>query len=111
MRRGSYGGGYSDAHADPHPLETVALAVLGILVVLGGLLWLTGELAGRAFGGGWPRVSASEMGSVLATLPRHASDPAAAWPDAAARLLPSALGFYAVFALVLLPTIAVLVLA
>jgi type IV secretion system protein VirD4 len=110
MRRGGYGSSYSGAHeADPHPLETVALWLLGILVALGALLWLTGELSGRVFGGGWPVVSVAEMGSVVAELPHHAGDPAAAWPPDAGSLMPSAVGFYAIFAMLLLPTLGALI--
>src|SRR5262245_22568151 len=111
MRGGGLGSGYSGAHeAEPHPLETAALWLLGFLVALGALLWVTGELAGRVFGGAWPRVSVAEMGSVVAALPQHAGDPAAAWPPDATSLLPSAFGFYAVLALVLLPTLGISVL-
>src|SRR6266511_5761745 len=109
MRRGSYGAGYSGAYeAEPHPLETIALWLLGVLVFFGALLWLTGEVSGRAFGGAWPHVRVSEMGSVVAHLPRHVGEPAKAWPSSARQLIPGPLGFYGTFAFVLLPTVGAL---
>ena len=67
-------------HPKAHPLEAVALWLLGVLIALGTLLWMTGEFAGRLFGGAWPHVRMSEMGSVVASFPRHIGEPADAWP-------------------------------
>lgn len=104
MRSGSYGPRFPGEDAvEPHPLEAVALWVLGGLIVLAGLLWTTGQLSARIFGGAWPDASVSEMGSVLLALPRHASDPAEAWPAAARPLVPGPVAFYGTLAAVLAP--------
>ena len=79
---------------ETHPLETVALWALGAAIALGALLWLTGELSGRLFGGGWPHVSIAEMGGVVARLRGHAADPTAAWPAPARASIPGPAAFY-----------------
>ena len=63
------GGGYT---ADAHPLESIGLALLGCVVAACALLWAAGEASGRIFGGSWPAVGLSQMGSILVALPRHA---------------------------------------
>jgi type IV secretion system protein VirD4 len=93
--------------AEPHPLEAAALWILGALVLLGTLAWTAGELSGRLFGGVWPKVRLSEMGSVLAAFPRHTGDPASAWPASAQPLLPAPAYFYGTFAALLLPVVVI----
>src|SRR5262249_53463490 len=88
----------------------IALWLLGVLVTLGAVLWLAGELSARVTSGAWPQVSVSEMGPVVAALPRHAGDPAEAWPSTARPLMPGPVGFYTVFGVVLLLTAGALVL-
>jgi type IV secretion system protein VirD4 len=86
-----------------HPLEKVALwAVVGTLVV-GGLLWATGEISGRVFGGAWPGTPFSEMGQVLARFHDHARDPALAWPAPGRTLIPGPVAFYSTLAVLLTP--------
>ena len=97
-------------HTDAHPLETVALWALGGLIMVGGLLWAAGQLSGRLFNGSWPHVHVSEMSSVLAGLPRHAGDPAEAWPLGARMLIPGPVAFYGTFAALVLPITAIAVL-
>ncbi|MGH3114804.1 MAG: hypothetical protein ACRDOP_15190, partial [Gaiellaceae bacterium] len=60
---------------ESNPLESLALTVVGGLLALGVLAWFAGELSGRVFGGAWPGLGISEMGSVLARLPDHIGDP------------------------------------
>ena len=79
---------------ETHPLETAALWALAAAIALGTLLWVTGELSGRVFGGSWPRVTIAEMGGVVARLPSHAADPAAAWPAPARASIPGPAAFY-----------------
>jgi type IV secretion system protein VirD4 len=98
-------------YTEGHPLETVALWALGAVVAIGGLLWAAGQLSGRLFNGSWPRVHVSEMGSVVARLPRHLGDPAGAWPVPARTLVPGPIAFYGTFAALVLPTAAVVVLS
>ena len=108
MRSGSYGPRFpGEDVGEPHPLEAVALWILGGLIVLAGLLWATGQLSAWLFGGAWPDASLSEMGSVLLALPRHASDPAEAWPAATRPLVPGPVAFYGTLAAVLVPLAAV----
>ncbi len=98
------GGGQTEAH----PLESLALWLLGGLIAVGGLLWLTGQLSGRIFGGSWPQIRVSEIGPVLAQFPHHVRDPADAWPVAARRLIPGPVAFYGTFAAVIVPILAIL---
>ena len=96
MTSGRHGPRFAEGFgADTHPLETVALWILGALILLGALAWTAGELSGRLFGGVRPKVSLSELGSVLAAFPHHTGDPAGAWPTSARPLLPGPVYFYA----------------
>ncbi|MGH3038331.1 MAG: hypothetical protein ACRDLZ_02830, partial [Gaiellaceae bacterium] len=54
---------------EAHPLETVAFWLLGGLAAAGVLLWVTGQVSGRLFGGAWPPASASQIGSVVIEYP------------------------------------------
>jgi type IV secretion system protein VirD4 len=104
-------GGRPAAHAwagtgEPIGLgERVALGVFLLLVLVGALVWITGQLAGVVFGGGWPRVSTSAFGETLARLPSHLGDPRAAWPRAARTDLPGTAGFIGAAAIELLATV------
>jgi type IV secretion system protein VirD4 len=103
---GRYGPRFPDGFgADPHPLETVALWILGALILLGALVWAAGELSGRLFGGAWPEMRLSEMGSVLAAFPHHTGDPANAWPTSTRPLLPGPAYFYGTLGALLVPVI------
>lgn len=93
-----------------HPLETLALWLIGGIVCVGALLWMAGEVSGRLFGDAWPAARASEMGSVVARFPHHADNPAQAWPDRARGLIPGPVAFYGTFAAMILPGVATLVL-
>ena len=70
------------------PLDQFLLIGIGILLGATFMLWLTGQVAGFIHSGSWPSVSLSEMGAVMAKVPRHPLDPAAAWPKQARPLLP-----------------------
>lgn len=95
--------------AEAHPLETLAIRLLTGLAAVGALLWLTGELSGRLFGGDWPTVRASEIASVVLGYPHHLGDPAQAWPARARELVPGPVAFYATLTTLLLPALAVAV--
>lgn len=86
-----------------HPLETLALVALAALAAIVVILWTTGEVAGRLFGGEWPGTRAGDMGRVLAELGSHPSDPAAAWPAGARDLIPGPFAFYGILVALLLP--------
>jgi type IV secretion system protein VirD4 len=75
--------------------DLAVLAVIGGAAFTVGALWLWGGLAGVVFGAGWPRVGVGSLFGVMIRLPRHLSDPAAAWPRAVRSRLPGAAGFYA----------------
>ena len=94
------GGGYT---AEAHPLESIGLGLLGCVVAACALLWAAGEASGRIFGGSWPAVGLSQMGSILVALPRHAGEPADAWPPGARDLIPGPAAFYGTFAAVFVP--------
>jgi type IV secretion system protein VirD4 len=55
------------------------------------------------FEGAWPPLSLSDMGAVVAGLPRHASDPAAAFPATERARIPGPLAFYSTLAAILVP--------
>ena len=63
------------ATTEAHPLETLAFRLLGGVAAAGALLWLTGQLSGRIFGGAWPPVEPSEVASVVLEYPHHLGDP------------------------------------
>ncbi|MDQ3379520.1 MAG: type IV secretory system conjugative DNA transfer family protein [Actinomycetota bacterium] len=95
---------------DAHPLESLALWVLGAFLCAGGLIWTAGEVSGRLFGGGWPSAGLSDMGSVIAQFPHHLGDPASAWPEGASALIPGPVAFYGTGGAIVLPTVVILVL-
>jgi hypothetical protein len=64
-------------------------------VVVGGLVWLVGQLAGLLTSGSWPEVPLAELPGILVRLREHPGDPAAAWPADVRNLLPGPLGMYA----------------
>ncbi len=106
MKTGSNGLRAAGGTPETHPLETLALWLLGGMVAIGALLWLTGQLSGRLFGGAWPPARASEMASVVIQYPKNIGDPAQAWPTHARSLVPGPVEFYATFAALVLPALA-----
>ncbi len=93
------------AGEESSPLESIALGALASAAAVTALLWATGEIAGRLFGGRWPAVGASDMGVALARLPAHLHDPAGAWPLAERSVLPGPIAFYSTMMAVLLPVL------
>jgi hypothetical protein len=91
--------------------DTLLLLAIGIVVVVGGLVWLVGQLAGLLASGSWLDVPLSELPGILARLRDHVSDPAAAWPADASDRLPGPLGMYATLAAILATPLALGVLA
>jgi hypothetical protein len=78
--------------------DTLLLVTIGTVLVVAGLVWLTGQLAGLLTSGTWPDVPLSELPGILARLHNHPSDPAAAWPATVRGLLPGPVGMYATLA-------------
>ena len=78
--------------------DTLLLVAIATVLVVGGLVWLTGQLAGLLASGTWPDVPLSELPGILARLRDHASDPAAAWLAGARDGLPGPTGMYATLA-------------
>jgi hypothetical protein len=78
--------------------DTLLLVAIGTVLVVGGLVWLTGQLAGLLASGTWPHVPLSELLGILVRLHEHAGDPAAAWPAGVRDQLPGLLGMYATLA-------------
>jgi type IV secretion system protein VirD4 len=76
--------------------------LLGALAAIAVAVWATGQLSARLFSGAWLDLDAGQMGGVLARLAGNPSDPAAAWPGAAAGLVPGPVAFWSVFAVLLL---------
>jgi hypothetical protein len=81
--------------------DTLLLAVIATAVVVGGLVWLVGQLAGLLASGTWPEVPLSELPGILVRLRDYAGDPAAAWPAGVRDRLPGPLGMYATLAAIL----------
>ncbi len=92
------------------PVEQVLMALILVVLGAGGALWLTGELAALLHSGHRPRLAISDMGNVLFNVPRHWNNPALAWPKRIQPMLPGPVGFYLVFALVLIVFATVVVL-
>ena len=63
-----WGGGGGSPGADATPaqggLEGLLIALFGVVVGIALLLWAAGEVAGRLWGGRWPRVGAAAMAPV-----------------------------------------------
>jgi hypothetical protein len=78
--------------------DTLLLLAIGTLLVVGGLVWLVGQVAGLLTSGTWPEVPLAELLGILARLRDHAGDPAAAWPAGVRERLPGPLGMYATLA-------------
>jgi hypothetical protein len=91
--------------------DTLLLVAIGTVLVVGGLVWLTGQVAGLLSAGAWPDVPLSELPRILAHLREHPGDPAAAWPADARDQLPGPLGMYATLAGILATPLALGVLA
>jgi hypothetical protein len=78
--------------------DTLLLVAIGTVLVVGGLVWLVGQVAGLLASGTWPDVPLSELPGILAHLRRHPGDPAAAWPTNVRDGLPGPVGMYATLA-------------
>jgi hypothetical protein len=91
--------------------DTTLLLAIAVVVVVGGLVWLVGQVAGLLASGTWPEVPMSELPGILARLRDHPGDPAAAWPVSVRDLLPGPAGMYATLAGILGTPLALGVLA
>jgi hypothetical protein len=91
--------------------DTLLLVVISIVVVVGGLVWLVGQVAGLLASGTWPNVPVNELPGILVRLREHAGDPAAAWPAGVLDGLPGPLGMYATLAGILATPLALGLLA
>ncbi len=77
------------------------LAIIASLLLLAGLVWAWGGVAGVLFGRGWPALGFGQLLGVLVRLPGRLSDPAMAWPTTARGGLPRAPEFYAALAIII----------
>lgn len=84
-----------------------AVAVVGLLALVGLGLWLIGQVAGLAAHRRWPAVPLSAAFGLALRMPAHLADPAAAWPVGVRRQLAGPVLFYAV-GVTLLAAVAVL---
>jgi hypothetical protein len=91
--------------------DTLLLVAIATVLVVGGLVWLVGQVAGLLASGSWPEVPLSELPGILARLRDHAGDPAAAWPANVRGQLPGPLGMYITLAGILAIPVALGVLA
>src|SRR4029453_5462453 len=83
--------------------DTLLLLAIGTVVVVGGLVWLVGQLAGLLASGVWPELPGWGLPGILVHLRDHAGDPAAAWPAGVRDRLPGPLGMYATLAAIPAP--------
>jgi hypothetical protein len=91
--------------------DTLLVVAIGTVLVVGGLVWLVGQVAGLLASGSWPEVSLVELPGILARLRDHVGNPAAAWPTNVRDRLPGSLGMYATLAGILATPLALGVLA
>jgi type IV secretion system protein VirD4 len=70
------------------PADTVTVAVVAAFAAAGLITWVSGQLAGRVVSGRWPPVSLAAAPGIVARIPAHLGDLAAAWPAPARGLLP-----------------------
>ncbi len=77
-------------------LDSVLVAVMAMLAGAGGLVWLTGQAAGRIWHGRWVPVRATDVAATVARWPGSAGDPRRAWPPAVRPDLPAGAWLYAV---------------
>jgi hypothetical protein len=91
--------------------DTLLLVAIATVVVVGGLVWLVGQVAGLLAAGTWPDVPLTELPGILARLRNHAGDPAGAWPAGVRDQLPGPLGMYATLTGILATPLALGVLA
>jgi hypothetical protein len=91
--------------------DTLLLVAIAVVVAVGGLVWLVGQVAGLLASGQLPEVPLGELPGILARLRDHPGDPAAAWPANARDGLPGPLGMYATLAGILATPLALGVLA
>jgi hypothetical protein len=82
--------------------DTLLLVAIGTVVVVGGLVWLVGQVAGLLSSGSWPDVPLTDLPGILARLHDHTGNPAAAWPTGVRDQLPGPLGMYITLAGILL---------
>ncbi len=94
-----------------NPSEVALLVAVGSALTLAAVVWTWGGLAGALFGNGWPPLGGGQLAGVVAHLPAHLSDPAAAWPAGVRGRLPGASGFYGALALLALPAATLVALA
>jgi hypothetical protein len=78
--------------------DTLLLLAIGTVLVVSGLVWLVGQVAGLLASGVWPDVPLAELPGILDRLRDHAGDPAAAWPASMRGRLPGPVGMYATLA-------------
>jgi hypothetical protein len=78
--------------------DTLLLVAIGTVVVVSGLVWLVGQLAGLLTSSTWPDVALFDLPGILARLRNHPGDPAAAWPADVRDQLPGPLGMYSTLA-------------
>lgn len=79
----------------------VVLGGMMVLVAVVGVNYLAAQIAALVFGHRSLPISMADAGAVLARMPNHLGDPAAAWPATAQAALPGPVGYYASLTLVL----------
>lgn len=84
--------------------ETLLFGAIICLGALCALVLVAAHLAAALFGDAPFRATLADAGVALARLPRHLSDPAAAWPPGLREALPGPVAYFASLAAVVAPT-------
>ncbi|GIJ51924.1 hypothetical protein Val02_88100 [Virgisporangium aliadipatigenens] len=66
-------------NSDGFALVLPIIGIFALVIVLGGLLWLAGQLSAVLTGNGWPASSGENIGNIVKLWAQNPGDPAAAW--------------------------------
>jgi type IV secretory pathway TraG/TraD family ATPase VirD4 len=91
------------------PSDYLLAGLLTVIALVTGGVWAVGQTAALLTGHGWPNMPVTEGLAVATRLPRHLSDPAAAWPTTVRASLPGPVGFVAAAILDLLAVLSAVV--
>lgn len=86
--------------------ENAAFISVLTLILLGLVLWVSGELSGVLTSGRRPGASFSDMGEIVVRLFRNLDDPKRAWPTGTRQAMPGPIPFYGVMAFVVAVAVA-----
>ncbi len=95
------------ADTDLPDADRVLTIAAGVIAAACLLAWTSGQLAGRIWGGEWPRSSPLDSPRIVTQIITHPKDPVSAWPSPATELIPGPTAYYATLALLTLAAAAI----